>query len=765
MIYLIVFITDNNMVNLFDFSKNQSTVPNATGYLSKFTPKPAPVLNFGAPMSGTTQFSESWIKQAPKPTAPTSGGFSLVPKANAWELDQAKIERFIQRWKDLWKSRDEIKMAYDKALQQWLFNVWWQQPTQPQDINDLSLWQELIQRGKNLWQDFTRRAWEVSQSFTRQTSDNPLISAAQPLGTALKTAWSVVWAWFDVLWEWIAFITPDVVKEWLSDAWKAIWDKTPEVVKQTAITAIKEGWEAYKDFKQNNPFLADALEWSWNIAWILPVWYGAKATWKWVVKWAEKISDTTNTLWKSIEAKWENFRNAIAWLDEKEVMALKNTPREEWEWIINQARLAKDNDYLQTPYNEWAKKANDAFKQLEQNLETSQKARVETLKNSWIEKIETWKVRQDIVKDIEDTFNIQWVNIVDGKIKYKTTPGRESLLREENIKDYEALKLLENATKSRTPLQMMDNIKKMQSLIYESTDWLRVSKDMSNLIKRSIGKLNQSFKEQVWWNYANILDDMAQDIRIKNELVKIFKASSWEEALNRWELAMKRLANWTTTSAEARQLALLVKERTWIDLIKEARLRQLAMDLVDDTRWATLFWSIERWPKWILDYSLEKAKKLTPFDKEKTALARTLKPKKLKNGNNTNSSNTTSNTSNKQTNTNSSTKNTPLISKSNNTPLKSTSITTQTTQKEIKPRVLSERENKLLKPVKTQLETTLKWATTSNIDEVTQSVAKTLKTTKTAEIKEIIQRYLKEFWKDFKNKIGDMIDEITKKTK
>jgi hypothetical protein len=62
------------------------------------------------------------------------------------------------------------------------------------------------------------------------------------------------------------------------------------------------------------------------------------------------------------------------------------------------------------------------------------------------------------------------VNIVDGKIKYKTTPGRESLLREENIKDYDALKLLENATKSRTPLQMMDNIKKMQNLIYDSTD-------------------------------------------------------------------------------------------------------------------------------------------------------------------------------------------------------------------------------------------------------------------------------------------------------
>lgn len=43
---------------------------------------------------------------------------------------------------------------------------------------------------------------------------------------------------------------------------------------------------------------------------------------------------------------------------------------------------------------------------------------------------------------------------------------------------------------------------------------------------------------------------------------------------------MKRLANGTTTGGEARKLALEIKNRYGIDLIKEARLRQMAMDLV-----------------------------------------------------------------------------------------------------------------------------------------------------------------------------------------
>lgn len=137
------------------------------------------------------------------------------------------------------------------------------------------------------------------------------------------------------------------------------------------------------------------------------------------------------------------------------------------------------------------------MKTLEDNLEMSQTKRMEEIKNSGVTSIDTTKVRQDIVSDLEKTFNVTGITTKGGKVQYKTTPGRSSLLDEANPKDIEAIRLLESATKTKTPLEMMDNIKKMQNLIYDSNILNRTSKDMANLVKRSIGKLNSAFKEQV----------------------------------------------------------------------------------------------------------------------------------------------------------------------------------------------------------------------------------------------------------------------------
>ena len=43
---------------------------------------------------------------------------------------------------------------------------------------------------------------------------------------------------------------------------------------------------------------------------------------------------------------------------------------------------------------------------------------------------------------------------------------------------------------------------------------------------------------------------------------------------------MKRLVNGTTTGGKARDIAKKIYDRYGIDLVKEARLRQMAMDLV-----------------------------------------------------------------------------------------------------------------------------------------------------------------------------------------
>tara|TARA_R110000868_G_scaffold8894_4_gene45229 strand:+ start:378 stop:542 length:165 start_codon:yes stop_codon:yes gene_type:complete len=54
-------------------------------------------------------------------------------------------------------------------------------------------------------------------------------------------------------------------------------------------------------------------------------------------------------------------------------------------------------------------------------------------------------------------------------------------------------------------------------------------------------------------------------------------------------MVMKRLSTGTTTGGEARELALRIKEKYGVDLIKESRLRQMAMELVGDDRAKTLF--------------------------------------------------------------------------------------------------------------------------------------------------------------------------------
>lgn len=738
--------------------------------------KETPQMNFWQPVSQkwVTNFQD-YKETLPKattqqPTTQKSSGFSIIQKANAME-EQDLLQQYLQDD----NQDNESKQQLFQALQDWvepdelinyLQSNWYTWQTQPkQDINDMWLLEEWWQRLSNLWTKLWERAWRIWEDFTRERSKNPFIAWWQNLLAWIWSAWEIIWWIWDIAFEWLAYATPDIVKEWLYATWRWIKNITPETIKKWLVETWKTIWQEYKEFKKDSPFLARWVEWTWNIATALPIVKWWKIAWKWVektwealVKWWEKIADTSATIWKTLETKWQSFRNALSWLDEREITALKNTPKEEFEAMLEQGKKAIWDDYAQTPYHEWAKKANEAFKQLETILETNQKARVETLKNSWIEKIETWKVREDIVKDIENTFNIQWVKIVDWKPVYKVTPWRKSLLDDGNIKDYEALKLLEDVTKSKTPLEMMDTIKRMQNLIYDSSILNRTGGDMYNLVERSIWKLNQTFKEQVWWDYAKILDDMARDIKLKADLDETFKA--WlDEVWNRWELAMKRLAKWTTTSSDVRNLALKIKEITWIDLIKEARLRQLVMDLVWDKRWADLFWIIKEWPSWIISKALQKWIEMTPFSKEKTALARTQKilPNKWKNANTTN--NTSSNTTNKKTTWDTTPKYPLVPSLTNDMSVKNT--TTQKSIPEVKKKVTETKQ--LPTKAKTQLETTLKWVNSNNIDEVSKTLAKQLNTPKIKEIKEVITKYIKEFWEDIKNKLWDLIDEISEK--
>lgn len=70
-------------------------------------------------------------------TAPIDNQPEQQPINNNWWYDESKIQSFIQRGKDLWKSEDEIKSAYTQAAQDWIFNQAPQE--QPKDYSKLEI--------------------------------------------------------------------------------------------------------------------------------------------------------------------------------------------------------------------------------------------------------------------------------------------------------------------------------------------------------------------------------------------------------------------------------------------------------------------------------------------------------------------------------------------------------------------------------------------------------------------------------------------------
>lgn len=468
---------------------------------------------------------------------------------------------------------------------------------------------------------------------------------------------------------------------------------------------------------------------------------------KWTIKTGEKLEDAGY-----------NLRNILSWLSEREVSALKNTPKQEWDSILNQAkeaRLSPNADYVQTPYHIGAKKAEDAFTKLEKNLRDNQIKRVQTLEKSWIEKIDTSKVRNNIVKDIKNTFNIENITIEDWKAIYNPIKWRKALLDSSNPRDLEAIKLLQEATVAKSPLEMMDTISQMQNLIYDTNILNRTSKNMKQLVERSIWKLNNAFKEQVWWDYRNILKEMSEDIKLRQSLNKIFKAWEWEVG-NRWELAMKRLASGTTTSSDVRSLALKVKEKTGIDLIKEARLRQLAMDIVWDDRWETLFNVIWRWKAGLIEKWYEKIIWITPLSKEKTSIKRAwtwLKSNTSKNANTNTNSLAPTNPRNKK-NTWSNPVDNPVDSvRSNDLLLKEAPKKTLDNKGwYIDPIAMVEDISKVLKNL-----------TPKNTYNIATQISKKL-WVEVKKVHTILKEYVSKYGEKLKDKLADLADDIADKT-
>lgn len=484
-----------------------------------------------------------------------------------------------------------------------------------------------------------------------------------------------VWLWWRIvsaLWNRLATAGESYstnksgVEKWLSAAkdviatpFDIIWAVAQPAIQPIAETVmktpyigtwVKEIWKQYWKFRESNPRLAQNIEAVTGIATAVApftktgqavsntIQNTGKEIWKQISLWISKLPEWVSNLAsnivqvpKKIVRSWVDtlerikpwVKDMLVDIDPQSKYAVERSTPKEISKIIEDAKNAKIDpraDYQQTPYHKGAEMANKTVNTIDENLKKRQSERMAILENVPMEKVDLNYSRNTLKSEL-DKLNIENITI-DESWKPVVVPKkwRSALLDQNNPQDMQAIqKLWEILRDDVSPLQTMDNIKILQEWLYENkwTIALKgISKKMDWLVSKVQSSLNKTFKDQLPPEYRKVMDSMSEDMKMSQDMKRLFWiGDDGMPVWNKWELIMKRLTNWTTTWGEARILAEKILKKYGIDLIKEARLRQLSMELVWDTRWANLFWAVLSGKKWMMDWAMWKIGD-TMIDKE-----------------------------------------------------------------------------------------------------------------------------------------------------
>lgn len=160
---------------------------------------------------------------------------------------------------------------------------------------------------------------------------------------------------------------------------------------------------------------------------------------------------------------------------------------------------------------------------LEENIRKNQIQRMDIIKQSNIKNIPFDKTRVDVMDDLAKTFNVKdWKQGKNG-IELIPVDGRKILLDPTNTRDLRALQIIDDAMRGGNPAEVMDTVRILQGYAYDSSTGLRVSKDMAKFLERTTGKINSQFKATMGDDYARILAEMSDDIKLQQEMKRIFK--------------------------------------------------------------------------------------------------------------------------------------------------------------------------------------------------------------------------------------------------
>ena len=459
---------------------------------------------------------------------------------------------------------------------------------------------------KKLWDDITMAG--MTDGWTNPLTQNQIdarkfggqMSLTAPIGGSY-IAWAKWLGWLAlrswVVGAWFGWIQPIIDKggeTTASDiwAWTVVWWVTGAVAWPliSKVVAPTIGWIVSKTGK-----------------------YG-KALIEWGTKWIKKsigedITALKDVVWKIetpisitrwgvnvIDKYYPWFKDAIADIDAQTRLAVENATPEKIAQVIKDAKDAKLNpqaDYMQTPYHKWVEEQAKNLKTIDENLANSQNSRIQILQEVPQKPVNLEATRQTLTNEFKK-MNLDTTVDANGNLQFVPVQWRSPLIDMSNPADIKAIgKLQEILNKDTTPLQTMDNIHILQDWIYEnkSSMWVKwISQKMEWVVSKIQRSLNENFKNQLPPEYRKIMDSMSEDIQMKENIQKLFGIDdNGNLAWNRGELTLKRLTSWTTTGGEARRLAKQIKEKYGIDMVQEARLRQMSMELVWDPRAQTFF--------------------------------------------------------------------------------------------------------------------------------------------------------------------------------
>jgi len=298
-----------------------------------------------------------------------------------WFTSETK-EALEQRWEQIW----EIKERFDKKLQS------------KSNIVDVF---------KKEW------LWEALKTSMAEELNR--------FGSSFQLAGQVVWAWTDVIWEWVENLlqeaTPEAVENVIEWAISKITDT--ETVKNIA--------KAYAEFREKNPEIARNIEASVNMSEVLPIAKGKKILKK---PFSEAIKKQVR---ENAEKELKNVGRAILNLPDKtsqkeafdmtKFFAEKAKKVDDFDDLVGQFEktwkdaINKVNNSLKSSKTlhkpAWAKevlnviKDNLKWKPFVTNLEKEVNGLLKKINNEWLTLSELNKIKRSI-NDYTKAWNASW---------------------------------------------------------------------------------------------------------------------------------------------------------------------------------------------------------------------------------------------------------------------------------------------------------------------------------------------------------------------